>query len=560
MRSLRRTGALALSLTLAWTTLVVTTAAAASPVVGLQGVLRNQAGGPVPDGEYAMAVAIYAEANGGEALFEETFLAVELLGGFFTVQLGANKEALSGSLFQQAPRFVGITIGGNPELPRTAMVDVPTAVHAHSAGGLTCSGCVGAGQLAAAAVGGEHVAFMYAGSQSKGGPADAALTADFATKAGSATSADEANTAAVASTLQCTGCVTAAMIANGTTAALVDANELAAVAVTGKYADIEGGPDLSGYGALQGANAWLGKQTFGGGVVHAADADFDGKQALYFRFHNSEGAPVDCNAGAAGMAYFDPKEKRLVVCNGAAWVVYAEVGELGSQGNPAASCKAIADAGIAQNGVYWLEVGDTTLQAYCDLAGGGWTLVMTTSDSSAYVYDHVAWTQQDGADMVPMPDANADAVSRAFYKMTASQTRVCMKAHGTGNMVCEELLHSAATGRALANGPVASSNQGANDKLTDNWRSIVAGSVWGAWAWHRFGWNSGAAPCGGVRIGFTADNDSSDSRDSGIGIGVWKGGCSSKPDLTVGSGYYHYTWNPLPDPHAAGLEGFIWLR
>jgi cysteine-rich repeat protein len=51
-------------------------------------------------------------------------------------------------------------------------------------------------------------------------------------------------------------------------------------------------------------------------------------------------------------------------------------GPLGTINNPAASCKAILDGGWSTgNGVYYLKVGNTPVKAWCDMAGGGWTLV-----------------------------------------------------------------------------------------------------------------------------------------------------------------------------------------
>jgi cysteine-rich repeat protein len=52
-------------------------------------------------------------------------------------------------------------------------------------------------------------------------------------------------------------------------------------------------------------------------------------------------------------------------------------GALGSKENPAASCKAILDGGAAKgDGVYWLKNGTGSVEAFCDMAGGGWTLIM----------------------------------------------------------------------------------------------------------------------------------------------------------------------------------------
>jgi hypothetical protein len=52
------------------------------------------------------------------------------------------------------------------------------------------------------------------------------------------------------------------------------------------------------------------------------------------------------------------------------------VGPLGTANNPATSCKAILDAGDSTgDGVYHLKAGEATVKAWCDMTGGGWTLV-----------------------------------------------------------------------------------------------------------------------------------------------------------------------------------------
>ena len=63
-------------------------------------------------------------------------------------------------------------------------------------------------------------------------------------------------------------------------------------------------------------------------------------------------------------------------CDNCEFDVSGCTGPLGSEDNPAADCKAIFDAGLADgDGVYYLANGEDSIKAWCDMANGGWTLV-----------------------------------------------------------------------------------------------------------------------------------------------------------------------------------------
>ncbi|GMV41543.1 MAG: hypothetical protein AMXMBFR64_32590 [Myxococcales bacterium] len=70
--------------------------------------------------------------------------------------------------------------------------------------------------------------------------------------------------------------------------------------------------------------------------------------------------------------------------------------KLGSEANPALSCKAVLDAGDSVgDGAYWLKTPDgaVTYRAYCDMttAGGGWTLLLK-GHSTTFAWDSAHWT------------------------------------------------------------------------------------------------------------------------------------------------------------------------
>ncbi len=547
--------------------------AAAEPLqLAAQGRLSS-AGGPVADGGYAMAVGLYDVQTGGKPLFYESFLQVSVTGGVFSLTLGAAQVALdSATVAGSKPLFVGITVAGEAELPRQPLLRVPAAVHAlvaAQAADLACTGCVGADDLGKGAVTGEkiangavgsnHVNFNWAAAESPGGSANFALGANTAKLADTAKNADNAafaDEAGTAKGLQCTGCVTAKHLHDKVADDLVAGGKLAKVAISGKYSDLQGGPDLSGYGALAGNNAWKGEQSFGGALK------FNMQQAQLFRFQNADKDPAVCDASAIGVAYYNTALQALVVCNGKAWKPFAKVSGLGSDAaNPGASCKAILDSGDqTQDGPYWIKppAASAAFQAYCDLSGGGWTLLMKTSSNSPWGYTDAVWTKTDDTGgAVPAPAENADKVSRAFYTLTITSTRACIAKFNGGAYACETVNHSGSTARNLANGTPPGSAQGTNNLLTATWKSITSGGVWGANAWHRFGWHTGTSSHGGCRFGLTADNDGSDSQDAGIGFGLFQG---AAPSIHAGAGYYHYPWNPAPNPPTAVLQGQIWGR
>ncbi len=386
----------------------------ADPVtIDVQGRLTSVAGGAVADGGYAMAIALYDGEAAKKPLYYESFLAVSVTGGVFAAAIGAGNVGLDSALFAPGKAgWLGVTVGGDPELPRVPLRPTPTSIHANLAdlaNNLACSACVGPGELAAAVVGSDqlqagavlpvHVAFAYAASDSKGG---------------------EALQAKVADSLQCTGCITAAMLAPSVPGdlGLVKANalanvaftgnygdlqgnpdlgvfaksaNLAAVASSGKYSDLVGGPDLSPYAKLSDANAWQKTQTLG------ADTDFGLHQALNFRLQVAAVAPAKCAAATVGLVYYDSKLNQILVCNGTDFkAIASNLSTVGSQSNPGKSCKDVLTAGSLASGQYWLTQGGVTFTAYCDMvtAGGGWTLALNldTSDGHVMWWGNSLWT------------------------------------------------------------------------------------------------------------------------------------------------------------------------
>jgi len=191
--------------------------------VPVQGGLLTSGGTPTSDGNYAMTFAIYASNAATTALWKEIHVAVPVQAGLFSRVLGFEDETkpLSVALFAANPElWLGLKVGGDPELPRVRLWSAPYAMvagHAVEAEGVTtplgadkvdfnyaassgkggaatdlaCTLCVGEGEIAAGSVTADKLGFTYAGSSTKGGAATSALG------------------------LECTGCIDASHIALG---------------------------------------------------------------------------------------------------------------------------------------------------------------------------------------------------------------------------------------------------------------------------------------------------------------------------------------------------------
>ena len=108
--------------------LPVLTASSAFAVVpstmSYQGVLMDNTGALVPDGNYSLTFKLYNVASGGSAIWTETQGTVAVSRGGFSVILGS-AASLSGLAFD-VPYWLGITVGAGTELtPRVALASSP---------------------------------------------------------------------------------------------------------------------------------------------------------------------------------------------------------------------------------------------------------------------------------------------------------------------------------------------------------------------------------------------------------------------------------------------------
>ncbi len=363
---------------------------AAGQLIPLQAALLSQGGGAVADGKYVVFFKLYDAVDSLEPLWQEVQPEVAVSLGRLATFLGAaDGKGVPEALFAAgAPLWLGVRVGSEPELPRVQIGVVPFALHARRAAladALACSGCVAADQIAAGAIGSDHlgtnsvqskhVEFTYAGSDSKGGAALSAKVAGQAALADLAAKADLATVADEAYSLQCSGCVTSQMLHADALAAYTATTALAKVALSGAYADLTGGPDLTPYAKLNVANTFAAEQQLVGGV------DLALSQARRMRLENSEVEPAKCEEKTSGLIYYNPVEHALYVCNGSAFTAISLVA-VGTQAHPGKSCADILKlAPTSKDGVFWVDAdgegGVAAFQVFCDMTTdeGGWTLI-----------------------------------------------------------------------------------------------------------------------------------------------------------------------------------------
>ena len=245
------------------------------------------------------------------------------------------------------------------------------------------------------------------------------------------------------------------------------------------------------------------------------------------------------------------------------------------------SCAAaLATLPGAPSGAYTLDPdGDGAVGAFavwCDMEtnGGGWTLVMKTSSASDYVYDHGVWTETSGgSEAAPDPTLDEDYVSSAFYTLAGTESRIALGDQNQWN----SWTHAHNNARNLSNqGRMAGSYGGAgNCTARTNCGSEPinlkplglqeACSTSTATKWHRFGYVNDLNGWGtGTRVGFSADNDGSDSSDTVMGMGLkcWSS-CASNSVTDgphgKGSGFYLYHgW--AATPYDNPVRGWLWIR
>lgn len=111
------------ALTVAVLALASLAAADVPQMINYQGRLTDGTGTPL-DTTVSMVFAIYDDSTGGSSKWSEPHLSVIVVNGLYSVILGVTLP-IDDSVFNQPDRFLGITVGTDPELtPRTRLVSL----------------------------------------------------------------------------------------------------------------------------------------------------------------------------------------------------------------------------------------------------------------------------------------------------------------------------------------------------------------------------------------------------------------------------------------------------
>ena len=250
-----------------------------------------------------------------------------------------------------------------------------------------------------------------------------------------------------------------------------------------------------------------------------------------------------------------------------------------NSGAPAASASQLSSLGYTSNGNYWITIGGSAVECYVNFtfAGGPYILAMVTSGTgSTYGYDSTVWTDSTGGVSTALnPALSTNQVHMSFYNLATTRTGLALYQNSTSYFHYTD--HSSYTPRALANQAVAvptpttpnNSDIAANSLVANGaagrpagWGNAITAAGYSAMNWgstyYRYGWQHGTPDPSGygwARFGWTADQDSSDSRDRFIGIGIKNGGSGPLASITHSAGYGDYVGGANNS-----LKGFLYIK
>lgn len=125
-------------------------AAAAIPATVLfEGALQSTTGGPAADGDYDVTFALYDDIQAQQAFWTET-AKIKVAGGQFSHALGSISQLDGAALASKTAPALGLTIGQDPELPRSKLHSTAFALTANvaaTASAVSCTACISVAHL-----------------------------------------------------------------------------------------------------------------------------------------------------------------------------------------------------------------------------------------------------------------------------------------------------------------------------------------------------------------------------------------------------------------------------
>ena len=108
-------------------------------MISYQGILTDSTGSPL-NTTVSIRFTIYDALTGGNIKWSENHISILVTEGLFSVILGAGSPPvpIEDSVFNQPTRYLGVTVGGNPEIsPRTQMLSVGYSHRVNTVDGAT---------------------------------------------------------------------------------------------------------------------------------------------------------------------------------------------------------------------------------------------------------------------------------------------------------------------------------------------------------------------------------------------------------------------------------------
>ena len=379
--------------------LLLSSSAAAVPLeLTHQGRLLDSSSSPLT-GDHTVTVSLYETETSSDALWTEDHGSIPFDGGYYALTLGTI-EVLDADLFDGSVRWVGLEVDGAP-VPRLPIRSVPYALRSQAAvdlyGGTVNAQSITVGDLVIDASG------LSVGGNTVIGSNGAVSGADWADLQGipddiadgdsdslaelAVTCSDDEIVVITGGLASCASPVTLTVSADNLQGT-VPASALQFGDSTGTVAegDHTHPADDIVSGTLDAAllpSIPVALLPVGTADVEVAAGDHSHDLADLSGTLTIGDVSSTCDSSLLGAVRF--ADDTFEGCTSTGWVVLGRGGQKGESAEDAgSSCKQIRDDHNGSDGVYWIDPdgngGLEARQLYCDMTGGGWTLVAGLSN------------------------------------------------------------------------------------------------------------------------------------------------------------------------------------